>query len=367
MPNLDEEIAQRMKDKYDPDLEAKALKWIAAIVGRQAPVVSGVDGDALYLWLKDGVILCDLLNAIKPGTVPKSKITYNTRHHLEERENINLYLAGCVALGIPSQDMCLMSDLHSRRSISAVLSNIYALGRQAQVTSSFQGPRLGVKYSVSIEEQLRRTQAKEEEKQTQANHRRRMSDCQLVRRNELEDELRTQTLTELEEREQRTHKRRLSKGRISLADFRQLSQGSLQKYQQLKDSSADISELVPGAGAVKYGMDREIAQKRRENYSNEKEEQVMDWIEAISGQRVDTFYDDLKTGVVLCELLNAIRPGIIRRINKRDTALSHRVSHQRIYQRADCLTLSRYPGQFTALSVWMRPSGSSFQLSFHHQ
>jgi len=324
MPNLDEEIAQRMKDKYDPELEQKALDWIGAITKRQVPEVRGKDGDALYEWLKDGVILCDLLNAIKPNTVPPSKITRNPRHHLEERENINLYLAGCTKLGIPSQDMCLLSDLHSQRSISAVLGNIYALGRQAQVISTFDGPRLGVKYTVSIEEQMRRAKKKEEERQRVIQHRRMKSDSQLRRRNELEEEMRSETLKELEEREQRTHKRRLSKGRISLADFRQLSQGSLEKFKQLKDSKTDISSMVPGSGAVKYGMDREIAQKRKENYSNEKEEQVMDWIEAISGKPVNNFYDDLRDGIVLCELLNAIRPGLIRRVNKRDVAISHR-------------------------------------------
>ena len=82
---LDAEIAQRMKDKYDPVLEQKALDWIGCIVGVKAPRVRGQDGDALYEWLKDGVLLCKLINLIKPGTISENKITINPRHVLEER------------------------------------------------------------------------------------------------------------------------------------------------------------------------------------------------------------------------------------------------------------------------------------------
>ena len=91
MSGLDAEIAQRMRAKYDPELEQKALNWIGSIVGVTAPVVSGQDGDALFAWLKNGVILCKLLNCIKPGTVSESKITLNPRHVLEERVRILLY------------------------------------------------------------------------------------------------------------------------------------------------------------------------------------------------------------------------------------------------------------------------------------
>ena len=221
--------------------------------------------------------------------------------------------------------MCLLSDLHSRRSIPAVLANIYALGRQAQVTSTFDGPRLGVKYSVSIEEQQRRKKKKETERQKFMAHRRMKSDSQLRRRTELELEQREEALKDLEVKETRKLTRQLSKGKISLEAFRQKSSENLMKIDTLKNSNADLTELVPGLGAVKYGMDREIAKKRKKQYSTEKEEQVMDWIEAVTGEDINSFYDDLKDGKTLCKLLNCFRPKMIRRINTRDTALSHRV------------------------------------------
>lgn len=242
------------------------------------------------------------------------------------QENINLYLGGCIKLGVPSQDMCILADLHSRQSIPAVLSNIYALGRQAQVIPSFNGPILGVKYSVTPEEQARRQQKKEEENIRLMKHRRMKSDCQIQRRKELEDEQRSEALKDYEEKETKKLTRQLSKGRISLEAFRQKSSENLKKIDTLKNSNKDLTGLIPGIGAVKYGMDREIEQKRKKKYKNEnKEEQVLDWIEAVTGEELESFYDDLKDGKILCKLMNTLRPNTIRRINSRDTALSHRV------------------------------------------
>lgn len=86
---LDAEIAQRMKDKYDPEMEQKGLDWIGTIINEKAPEVEGKDGDALYNWLKDGVRLCKLINSIVPGTIADNKITLNPRHSLEERVSLN--------------------------------------------------------------------------------------------------------------------------------------------------------------------------------------------------------------------------------------------------------------------------------------
>ena len=85
---LDKEIHERIQGKYDVALEAEAMQWIATVVGIQAPTVLGNEGAALYAWLKDGVILCDLLNALRPGTVSASRICRKPAHVLEERVSI---------------------------------------------------------------------------------------------------------------------------------------------------------------------------------------------------------------------------------------------------------------------------------------
>ena len=55
--------------KYDANLDAQARDWINQIVGTDIPI----DGnpETLQDALKDGVTLCNLINAIAPGSVPK--------------------------------------------------------------------------------------------------------------------------------------------------------------------------------------------------------------------------------------------------------------------------------------------------------
>lgn len=82
---LDKETAERIAQKYDPELEQRAMDWIGAILNVNPPQVIGNDGASLYKWLKDGVILCRLLNAIQPNTVPSTKLANSPRNQLEER------------------------------------------------------------------------------------------------------------------------------------------------------------------------------------------------------------------------------------------------------------------------------------------
>ena len=49
----------------DPKAEAEAKEWIEAVQGES------LEGDTLHEALKSGVVLCNLINAIKPGTCPK--------------------------------------------------------------------------------------------------------------------------------------------------------------------------------------------------------------------------------------------------------------------------------------------------------
>lgn len=88
---LDKEIQDRISDKYDPALEQKAMDWIAAITGTQAPKVIGKDGAALFNYLKNGVVLCKMLNAVSPGVIPATKISNPPKNMLEERVNYKIY------------------------------------------------------------------------------------------------------------------------------------------------------------------------------------------------------------------------------------------------------------------------------------
>ena len=50
-------------------MAVQAVNWIAAITGEEKP--GSYDAKDIQEWLKNGVILCKLINALNPGAVSK--------------------------------------------------------------------------------------------------------------------------------------------------------------------------------------------------------------------------------------------------------------------------------------------------------
>ena len=89
--------------------------------------------------LKDGVMLCNLINALQPGSVKK----INTlKTSFKQRENIEMYLKACATYGLKEQDLFQVNDLFETKNPHLVVDNIYALGGIAQM-KSWTGPALG--------------------------------------------------------------------------------------------------------------------------------------------------------------------------------------------------------------------------------
>jgi len=60
-----------------------------------------------------------------------------------------------------------------------------------------------------------------------------------------------------------------------------------------------------------HGLDAEIHAKREANYDREGEAKAKEWIQKVTGQTLGgpSFWADLKSGVVLCKLMNTLSPG----------------------------------------------------------
>ena len=133
----------------DPTMEAEARAWIEAVIG-EGPLEG-----TLQEALKSGVVLCNLINKIKPGTVKKIN---KMKMPFMQMENIAAYLTGCKDLGVPDFESFQTVDLFEDSNMKAVVLNIHSLGRTAQKLG-FAGPTLGVKESAGnkrefTEEQL---------------------------------------------------------------------------------------------------------------------------------------------------------------------------------------------------------------------
>lgn len=134
------------------ELEESAQKWIESIIQRSFDADQSFAGN-----LKSGVILCELINAIAPGSVKK---IYKGAMVFKQIENISLFLRGCQDLGMPKDDCFQARDLVDELNMGNVLGCLEGLGGLCQAHDIDVPPFGKNKYAkqnkrVWTEEQLR--------------------------------------------------------------------------------------------------------------------------------------------------------------------------------------------------------------------
>ena len=149
--SLAAQVTAKLAGKRDPQLESEILQWIAAIVGE--PLPNGSFEDVL----KDGVILCKLMNKLAPGSCKKIATSGPS---FKLMENINAFQTAARNYGVPEIDVFQTVDLFEKRNIPQVTQCLLALGRTCYLHSDFKGPYLGPKPAEECkreftEEQLR--------------------------------------------------------------------------------------------------------------------------------------------------------------------------------------------------------------------
>nr|ATU32501.1 hypothetical protein hm.98018390 [Hofstenia miamia] len=140
---LTAELKQKMAEKYSLEEEQMARQWIEAILKRplnpDVPPEEPLGPDRLHEVLKDGLVLCDMMNNLKPGSCRHrpSKIAF------KQMENIGMFLTASEAYGVKRQDSFQTADLFDNTNMNAVVQTIHALGRQAK-KQNYQGPLMSV-------------------------------------------------------------------------------------------------------------------------------------------------------------------------------------------------------------------------------
>eukprot|EP00053_Salpingoeca_punica_P001765 m.34815 g.34815 ORF g.34815 m.34815 type:complete len:223 (-) comp11204_c0_seq2:865-1533(-) len=104
----------------DAQLIQEATGFIEATLGTK---LQGSFGDAL----KDGVVLCEFLNKLKPGSVKAPK---KSSMPFICMENISAYTNACKALGLADQWNFVTVDLFEGRNLRQVATNIVSLKRE---------------------------------------------------------------------------------------------------------------------------------------------------------------------------------------------------------------------------------------------
>ncbi|XP_019513046.1 PREDICTED: calponin-2 isoform X2 [Hipposideros armiger] len=75
---LSAEVKNRLLSKYDPQKEAELCSWIEGLTGMSI-------GPDFQKGLKDGIILCTLMNKLQPGSVPKVNRSMQNWHQAKTK------------------------------------------------------------------------------------------------------------------------------------------------------------------------------------------------------------------------------------------------------------------------------------------
>eukprot|EP00300_Choanocystis_sp_HF-7_P030167 c38933_g1_i1.p1 GENE.c38933_g1_i1~~c38933_g1_i1.p1 ORF type:complete len:247 (-),score=46.76 c38933_g1_i1:50-760(-) len=121
---LDRELAAKNSAKYDHALEEQARDFIATKTGVVIPAGPDMVAEAL----KSGVVLCQLINTLRPGSV--AKINTNKMPFMM-MENIGKYLEACERYGVRRAELFQTVDLYEKQNMTAVITNILAVARVA--------------------------------------------------------------------------------------------------------------------------------------------------------------------------------------------------------------------------------------------
>jgi len=108
-----------MSTKFEPERAKEAQEFIEQTTG------DSFKGE-FQESLKNGVLLCKLLNSLQPGTVPN---IHTGNMAFKKMENIAAYVAGSKKLGVPDEYNFVTVDLYEGKNLAQVVQNVIALKR----------------------------------------------------------------------------------------------------------------------------------------------------------------------------------------------------------------------------------------------
>ncbi|XP_064122195.1 muscle-specific protein 20-like [Macrobrachium nipponense] len=132
--SLQRQVMAKMLGKRDEGMEKEAIEWIFTVLGEPQP--QGAFEDIL----RDGQVLCRLMNKLCPGCIPKINTSGGD---FKMMENINKFSDAMRKYGVPIVDMFQTADLYEKKDIGTVVNAIHALGRTTYQHPEWAGPWLG--------------------------------------------------------------------------------------------------------------------------------------------------------------------------------------------------------------------------------
>jgi len=262
---LDADLAAKAASKYDTALEKEVTTWISAITGKAQ---EGTIGE----WLHDGKVLCELANAIKPGSIKKIN-TMNAP--FKQRENITYFQKFMRENGMTESAMFGTDDLYDEKNMGSFIVSINTFGGVIQGTiPEFKGPKLGVQVEAQVKDAKRASGV--------------ATQCG---------------------------------GLAGVMEVQKLTQGK----REVAGGTNDAVKSGTAVSADAAGLDADLAAKKAAKYDPQVEAAVVQWIQSVTGEsQTGSAHEWLKNGQVLCRLANKVKPGSVANINTMATPFKER-------------------------------------------
>lgn len=261
---LDRDVANKIASKYDRKREIEAIEWIKSVVPREP-----ASGDILRM-LHSGVVLCKLVNAIVPGTI-KSISTMNAP--FKHRDNISNYIEALKSLGFNSVDLFDTSDLYEGKNVTFVIDNVLALrsfSEKRQMKHSVRPDNTPVRAATPVWTKPADYKAKSPTDTPPKQH--------------------PKTTTPKQQ----------------TSDY-------------LSSQSTSVDEILGE-------LDLDIRRKIECKYDTARELKALEWLSSIAmtPNKSHDLVISLKSGQILCKVLNRLFPGSIRKVNTSTMPFSQR-------------------------------------------
>ncbi|XP_056599361.1 calponin-3b [Triplophysa dalaica] len=134
---LSAEVRSKIAQKYDLQKEEELRYWIEDVTGMSI-------GENFQLGLKDGVILCELINKLQPGSIKKINRAKLNWHKLE---NLGNFIKAILDYGLKHNDIFEANDLFENGNLTQVQTTLLALASTAKTKGMDTKVDIGVKYA----------------------------------------------------------------------------------------------------------------------------------------------------------------------------------------------------------------------------
>lgn len=144
---------QKLEASFDPDDAKKVMYWIKMATGEQFPMEETNERykvmENFYKTLKDGRLLCSLVNAFLPDEMkldfrsrtfqPTKNMAFETAR---ERERIELFIQKIQDFGVKEADTFATDCLYERTNLPKVIACVRAFGIEVESHPSYTGSRM---------------------------------------------------------------------------------------------------------------------------------------------------------------------------------------------------------------------------------